>query len=336
MKKWLSAACLLLLLSCDPFWGAVPGDDPLAVYDSFWRVMDKDYAGYTTKTGTDWAEVRSSGRAELAADPTEDHLKLVLQDIFILLNDGHMDLDTGDGRITVMPEYADIPFDFLVIRDHYLTEPRWDSSGYIFSGFAGSETGYLWIPTFSGSGWIGNLPGELDRFNGYEFLIIDLRNNGGGQSTNGEALLEHFIGEQRIWGRALFHMGPDNPPAETVYRLDPVPGAPRPQTVVLLFNEGSCSTTDMVICGFQAFTGAYSVGRPTRAELVGNNYPRELPNGWILRMGTVNNLMLGDAVVDGDMIPVDLGADNSFARLDEGLDDQLEAALSWIDAQIHP
>ncbi len=327
-KLTLSTVMMTVILaSCSLVIGDDPPDDPLSVYDSFWSVLNRDYAGFYTKTTEDWEALRMLHRQSVVDSPREETVLAAFTDIITRLNDGHMILFAGNGKISVIPEYASIPFDFTVIRDRYLADGRSDGYGNIYSGFIDDEIGYMWVSTFSGSGWTGNFSTELDRFASCDGLILDLRNNGGGNGANGEALIAQFIDEPILYGRDILPVGPDVPPVERELWIHPARAVPRQHEIVILINEGSSSTTDMVIAGFQEFTDAFTIGVPSRAELVGNNVPRELPNGWVLRLGTVNNLMIRDTIVDGDMLPVDSEIHNSSGRLALGTDDQLDAAI---------
>lgn len=325
----LIALCVISLASCTAFIGEDPDSDPVAVYDFFWTALNRDYAGFYTKAGTDWDAIRQEGRSDVVSDPTELRLRFELHQIIYLLDDGHMRLDAGGVGVSVIPDFSKIPFDFDVAVTYVGDTWRWDSTGHVFTGFLDGDTGYMYIPTFAGSNWAINIPTELDRFAGIPNLVLDLRNNGGGQSANAQALVEEFIDAPHGWGRYIERMGPDIPAYHGTYSLVPAPGAPRAQRLVVLMNEGSCSSTDMAIAGLRAFTDAYFIGKPTRAELIGNNVARELPNGWVLRLGTVNNLMIEDGLVDGDVLPVDVNVTNTMDRLKAGHDDQLEAALAF-------
>lgn len=327
----LALMASLTLGSCALVIGDDPSDDPLSVYDSFWSVLNRDYAGFYTKTSEDWEALRLLRREYVQQNQNEEALIVSLADIITRLNDGHMILFAGKNEISVIPSYRYIPFDYTLIRDRYLSDSRWDGSGHIYSGFLEGDIAYMWVASFSDEGWTSNFSSELDRFSSCENLILDLRNNGGGNSKNGEALLSQFIGAPVLYGRDILPVGPGSPPLKRDLWISPAKQAPRSQRVVLLINEGSSSTTDMAIAGFQEFTDAYTIGRPSRAELIGNNVPRELPNGWILRVGTINNLLIRDTIVDGDILPVDLEISNTLERLDQGTDDQLEAAIDWIE-----
>ena len=338
MKKIALCLCAAIMASvtlgsCSLVLGDDPDDDPLSVYDSFWSVLNRDYAGFYTKTEVDWEALRLQHRETVLQNPREETLLLAFGDIITRLNDGHMILFAGDNELSVIPAYNLIPFDFTVIRDTYLSDGRPDGSGYIYTGFLEDGIAYMWVSAFSGSGWSGHFSTELDRLSPSDKLIIDLRNNGGGNSSNGEDLLAQFIAESALYGRDILPVGPDDPPVKRDLWVHPAKGAPRNHSIVILINEGSSSTTDMVIAGFQEFTEAFTIGKPSRAELVGNNVPRELVNGWVFRLGTINNLMIRDTIVDGDMLPVDLDIDNSLARLQEGTDDQLDAAIAWFGGQ---
>jgi len=319
---------VLLVSSCSFVLGDDPPDDPLSVYDSFWSILDRDYAGFYTKTDDDWTALRLAHRENVIRDPDIETVRVALTDIVTRLNDGHMILFAGPQEISVIPDYTTIQFDFSVVQERYLTDEQWDSSNMLCSGFLPDGTGYLWVSSFSGDGQPSYFLPVLDRFPPGLDLIIDLRNNGGGNSSKGEALLSHFIDRAVCYGRDIYHFGPDQDPRYDELWLHPAASTPRQHNIVILINEGSSSTTDMVIAGFQAYTGAYTIGKPSRAELIGNNVPRELVNGWILRVGTINNLMINDTIVDGDILPVDRDVANTAEHLAQGIDDQLDAAIA--------
>jgi C-terminal processing protease CtpA/Prc len=308
-----------------------PQDDPLTVYNSFWAALDRDYAGFYTKQNYDWEALRALHYQEIINAPSEETLLLACTDIITHINDGHMILYTSTTQVTVIPDNQKIPFDTSIIRSKYLHSEYWNNVRSICTGILQNNIGYMRVDFFGGEGWERDFSTELNRLSLCKNLIIDLRNNGGGSYANGEALLSEFIDRPVKCGREIRPMGPGNDPFHKELWIQPSAGAPRQHRIILLINEGSSSTTDIVIAAFQAYTNVYTIGKPTQADLIGNNVTRELPNGWVLRLGTINNLLINDAVIDGTILPVDLDIDNTMERIKNGIDDQLNAAIDWFN-----
>ncbi|MDA3851256.1 MAG: S41 family peptidase, partial [Spirochaetaceae bacterium] len=226
---------------------------------------------------------------------------------------------------------------------YYLQDPQNNVHKNLLYGSLNTQTAYLHIPTFStpqneqlegindSAEWTEDFYTIIEKYLDTPYLIIDLRNNTGGDFTNGRALLQYFISQSSELTHNYRKNGPGpNDYYESVFQITPS-SLHYSNQVILLVNKMTYSTSDILAIGLKELCGAHLIGISNRSETVGNPYPRELPNGWLLTLGSFNISVLG--YVDGDMIDVDTQVWNTQDSYNQNRDLQLEAALDWIAAQ---
>ena len=168
----------------------------------------------------------------------------------------------------------------------------------------------------------------LDICNG---IIIDVRNNGGGELTNSERLASRFTNEKLLVGYMSHKTGKghsDFSEPEPIY-VEPANGVRWQKPVVVLTNRHSYSATNDFVNSMRYMPHATIIGDQTGGGS-GMPFNSELPNGWGVRFSAC-------PMFDAEMQQIEFGIDPDIkvdldpADQAEGIDTIIEAARAFLN-----
>ena len=194
-----------------------------------------------------------------------------------------------------------------------------------------NNIGYIYISSFSNGIGEGNLDQTLDYLKTCDGLIIDVRNNGGGNLTTAEKVAARFTNEKVLTGYISHKTGPghqDFSEPKPVY-LEPAMDRVRWQKkAVVLTNRRSYSATNDFVNTMKQLPLVTVIGDKTGGGS-GLPFTSEIPNGWSIRFSAspmfdpeMNQLEFG---IDPD-IKVDISTED-YAR---GIDTIIEEACIFL------
>lgn len=330
-------ASLTTLAAC----GVVLGpdrDSSLALFDEFWGEFDRHYAFFELKH-IDWNGVRDVFRPQAASATTSAELAAVLGRMIDTLNDVHVSLTTptarfqsGDSALVAETNYLD-----LVVQLNYVLYDTTPSKriGY---GTIQPGIGYMRIESFSGSGWGQETDFVLRELSAYlplRGLIIDVRDNGGGNDSNAREIAARFTDERRPYAYVQYRNGPahtDFSPRRLAY-IDPArvhfSGGP----VVVLTNRKAFSATEHFALMMRAIPGVVLLG-DTTGGASGNPLQRELSNGWIYQLSESIAYDLEGKPFEEVGIAPDVVVKQGRPGAADATDDQIDAALLIINSAL--
>lgn len=271
------------LWSCqEVFLPEEPGDDARANFEFLWEEMDRHYSFFEIK-GIDWEEVGAYYGKEVNGDTSPADLFTLLSLMLERLRDGHTVLHSPFGTYRYSGWYQPYRhnFDFGVVWTRYLQAPAATPSRMIRYGWVAPEIGYIHLPTFTGTGWAGEIDDVLESLNGARALVVDVRDNSGGNDANAETIAGRFASERRLYRRIQYRNGPDHQdfsPLEEDF-LEPRGRVRFPGPVALLTNRRTFSAGESFVLAMRSIAGVTVVGDTTGGGS-GNPLYREMPNGW--------------------------------------------------------
>ena len=199
---WLLLLALVLTLSCrdrNEF-------EPYSVQDNFdllWSILDERYCFFEMKE-VDWDEVRVRYQAELRELASQGKARgegISRDDFFDLLasmlnelKDGHVNLSSAFDVSRYEAWFDDYPdnFDYDIVRDNYLTKKHRIAAGFRYNILVPRNIGYVYYGNFSSPVGEGNIEEVFYKFRECDGLIIDVRNNGGGNLSYVETITSRF------------------------------------------------------------------------------------------------------------------------------------------------
>jgi hypothetical protein len=341
ISKYIRTGIISILLSMiytscsDMFVGPNPDADPYTVFDILWKEIDRYYPFFDIKD-VDWEEVRQSYAHGIHNDMTGQDLFRELSAMMNGLRDGHLNIFTPYGTSSYMGWYDGAPINFSkrVIEEYYLRESRSiTANGIIMYGRYG-DVGYIHISTFAGTdSWPRNIDSVLNELSDTEGLILDIRDNSGGNSANSRYIAGRFADRQHTYSFSQYRSGSGHDeftdlqshvisPAATVYK----------KPVALLTNRRCYSAAEDFVLAMRMFPNVIQIGDRTGGGF-GNPVFRELPNGWIYRIPVWRQFTsemenLEDIGIEPH-IRIDITESNLRAGRDTIMERAYQTLMSW-------
>ena len=328
MKKILVyLVSLVLLASCVD---EVEHDNtPTGNFEALWEIMDEHYCFFSYKQ-IDWQAVYNKYKVRVSDKMSENQLFEVCCDMLSELRDGHVNLSFSMdyGRYWAWQEGYPKNFSDTLERRYLGTDYKIASS--LRYRVLDDNIGYVRYDSFQKAIGEGNLDDVLVYLALCRGLIIDIRNNGGGDLTTAEMLAGRFVHEKTLVGYMQHKTGTghnDFSDLEPQY-LEPSSNFRWHKPVCVLTNRSVYSAANSFTVMMRALPNVTIVGDHTGG---GSGMPmsNSLPNGWSVRYSAC-------PMYDKDKQQTEFGIspDVNVALSDEstakGIDDIIEAARKII------
>ncbi len=294
-------------------------------FNYLWEECNDKYAFFDIKN-IDWDAVRVEYEARLNDNMQEEELFLLLGEMLNELKDGHVNLESNfNASFYPFEQLGQDNFDLRLVQDHYLPKSPHVSGGILNDFLANGEVGYIRYASFMTPVTDENFGFILDRFKNTKGLILDLRENGGGATTNMYAMLSRFVDNKTTVAQSRIKNGPERNDFSDLedVMIEPTDGTRYTNKVMVLVDRGSYSATSFFALATKAIPNMVLVGDTTGGGLGAPN-GGQLPNGWTYRFSITQTLDL-DGTNYENGVPVDIEA---FLDLDDRTTDEvIERAL---------
>ncbi len=309
-------------------------DSPRGNFEALWRVMDEHYCFFSEKD-VDWDEVHTRYSAMVREDMTRRELFYLLSAMLDELRDGHTNLSASFATSYYRKWWSDYPqnFDGRLVEQYYFNFHYLQLGGWYY-GILPSNVGYLRVPSFTVGLGHGNIDLILNYLATCTGLIIDVRDNGGGNLSYAETLATHFIASPVTAGYMVHKTGPGHDDFSEPFKVtyDPAPsghfiwGKP----VVVLTNRSTFSAGNFFVAVMKSLPNVTIAGATTGGGS-GMPYSSEIPCGWGVRMSAVSLLDSEGRVTEGGIDPdpgCEIGLDAAAAAT--GTDTMIEFAIKLL------
>lgn len=337
MKSYLPLLFLSLILgivtaSCHKIEN--PANDPIGNFEALWTILDEHYCFFAEKD-VNWEAVHAKYRPRISDEMTSEELFNVCSDMLDELRDGHTNLISSFNTSYYHDWWSNYPqnFSWRLIEQYYFNFNYLSASGLTY-GFLNDNVGYIRYSSFAQPVGEGNLDNVLFYLRSASGLIIDIRDNGGGDMTNVETLVARFIDAPTLAGYIVHKTGPghDDFSEPFAYTYNPA-GAGRirwAKPVVVLTNRSTFSAANNFVSIMKLLPQVKIAGAPTGGGS-GIPYNSELPNGWGVRFSAC-------PVYDAQMMCTEPGitpSEGCYVDLDpqaalDGHDTMLDFAINLI------
>ena len=324
------ALVAVLALGCGAFLGPDGNADRAAIFERVWYEFDRHYSFFEFK-GIDWDSLHDVYAGQAAQAASDQALAAVIDAMLDELRDIHVNLFTPFAQYRYTGyDSRPVYFDQSVVRTNYVSDRRVAPRQRLFYGHLASDVGYVWIPAFGSLGGYGeDIDSALAALSGVTALVIDVRSNSGGNSTNGQEIVSRFVSvPELVYGFVRYRSGPRHDDFTPRVPLAVRPrGTPFPGRVVVLANRASYSATEDFVLAMSELAAVRVVGDSTGGGS-GNPIVRELPNGWTFRLPQWVMFTNADQMFEERGLPPDLFVRGSQSELQAGRDAILDSALA--------
>ena len=309
-------------------------NDPKGNFEALWTILDEHYCFFREKN-IDWDEVHARYSRQISPKMTQRELFDVCSAMLEELQDGHVNLTSSFDVSYYTKWWSDYPqnYDERLIEEHYFNFGLRQASSLKY-GVLKENVGYIRYSSFSGAIGEGNLDAVLSYLATCQGLIIDVRDNGGGDLTNVDILVARFITERKLMGYLVHKKSParDDFSEPYAYYIDPAPkgrvmwGKP----VIVLTNRSTFSAANNFVSVMKSLPQVKIAGDVTGGGS-GMPFTSELPIGWGIRFSSCSVLGGNGNITEFGISPsaglkVDL--DENLAL--QGIDTILEKAIETL------
>jgi hypothetical protein len=326
-----SLLLLPFLISCDK--DLENSNTALENFEMLWKTVDEKYCFFEYKKNDikNWNEVYREYKPRVLASTSEYELFYVFADMLNELKDGHVNL-VSPFDVSRYDIEGDHPNNFninLLKKDHYLGKNYKKAGGLSYKMLEGN-IGYIYYGSFSSGFSESNLDYILTYFENTDGIIIDIRNNGGGNVSYVEMLASRFTTQEVLTGYWLHKTGKghtDFSRPQPIY-LSPTEYISYHKNVAVLTNRSCYSAANDFVQTMRVIPQVRVFGDRTGGG-AGMPMSSELPCGWKLRLSV-------SPYMDPDMNYTEFGIDpdrkvnmNPEDELN-GIDTIIETAREWL------
>ena len=329
----LCLVCLIGFISCRSRNEIAFSMDPVENVEALWQIIDTKYC-YVESKEVDWNEVHDKYIARAETLPKDDPIALfdLCAEMLNTLQDGHVNLYAPFDQSYCTSWYDTYPANFdSRLQKQYLHDYR-VAGGLYYCTINHDSIGYIYYPNFSGSCSTSNWYWVFKSFKDCRGLIIDVRNNGGGDLSNAYRMSSPFFTNNRLVGYWQHKTGPGHDDFSSLEELTSdtslVPYKWLRPTIVLT-NRRSYSATNMFINIMRYADNALIIGGKSGG---GGGMPMsyEMPCGWTVRFSSIRML-------DTDKKDIETGIEPHILvnMVNTDRDDIIEKAIELIHSP-HP
>lgn len=268
-------------------------DNPQGNFEALWTIIDEHYC-FLDEKGIDWDAVHDTYARRIGPEMTREELFIVCADMLDELKDGHVNLSAPFNTSYYRKWWSDYPQNFSerLIEESYFNFNYRQTGGMKF-GILSENIGYIYYPSFSNPVGEGNLDNVLYFLKNTQGLIIDVRDNGGGNLTNVETLVSRFITRPTVVGYISHKTGPGHNDFSEPFEIEYKPAAEGRirwgKPVIVLANRSTFSAANNFVSVMKLLPGVRVVGATTGGGS-GMPYSSELPCGWSVRFSACSML----------------------------------------------
>lgn len=298
MKKLHRLSYLFLLLTLQLLIASCHSveehtNNPRGNFEALWTVLDEHYCFFKEK-GVDWDAVHDKYVRRVGPEMTREELFKVCSDMLDELRDGHVNLTSPFNTSYYRRWWSDYPQNFSkrLIEESYFNF-NYRQTGGLMYGLLNENIGYIYYGSFSSPVGEGNLDNILYFLSAAQGLIIDVRDNGGGNLTNVEKLVARFITEPTIVGYISHKTGPGHDefsePRAIIYNPADLGRIRWAKPIIVLANRSTFSAANNFVSVMKLLPGVRVVGATTGGGS-GVPFSSEIPCGWSVRFSACSML----------------------------------------------
>ena len=312
---------------------------PQGNFMALWTIMDEHYCFFDLKKeklGVDWNEVKTRYAASISDDMSDRSLFEVLCNMIGELRDGHVNLTSAYDFGRNWSWKTDYPANFSKdLQDKYLGKDFIVGGNGYYYRILDDNIGYLVVESFDYAMSDGRLNVMFNNMTLCNGLIIDLRNNGGGQLTASESLASRFTEKKVTVSYTCYKTGPGHNDFSKLYKTELSPAEYDLRwikPVVVLTNRGCFSSANDFACIMKPLENVTLMGDTTGG---GGGMPMssELPNGWVVRFSSAPMFDADTNHVEFGVAP-DIRLDMKEEDIKAGVDTYIESARAFINDKL--
>ncbi len=322
---------LFAFCSCSSYLHTTQDEiDAISIYDEFWTYIDEHYMFFDLKE-VDWVQVKSEAISQIDEHTTHEELFAICDQSLLALRDAHCWLNGPGLNHTRFDntEGYEVHFSIDDVLDNYIVDTL-NRSGALYYGWLPDQIGYIYFQAMSQYSGFDRIVRDM-KAAGAKGLVIDVRDNGGGDSDPIPALLGNFTDESILLGAYVEKSGPgheDKTELLQIYSEPSEDGFLFDLPVTMIINRRGYSATSYFAAMAKEVPAITVLGQDTGGG-AGGNTGYQLSTGWVLAVSVSDYIDAHGTSIELGVAP-DISIENTIEDLHAGQDVMLEKAIELI------
>jgi len=333
-KQLLFLLIALISVACTHPFDGVEDNTPVGNMECLWRTLDEKYCFFEEK-GIDWQHTHDQYLNKVKNINSKNYIALfdTLASMVNTLEDGHVNLYSSFDISSCKSWYEGCPtnWNWEVVRDHYLKDYR-RAGGAYYTTLLPDSIGYMYVNSFESAVSPTNMYYMIRSWKQYNCkgLIVDVRNNGGGNMDYAYQLAAAFFDSTQVVGYWQHKNGQKHEDfsdlAEQKLNHDLMLSSKWMLPVVVLCNRHTYSAANFFVSVMRYAKHSCIMGSTSGG---GGGMPMsyELPNGWLVRFSSIR-------MYDREKISIENGITPAIPAIDDDSttdkDEAIETAIHWL------
>ncbi|TXF88818.1 S41 family peptidase [Neolewinella aurantiaca] len=333
---FLFALITLSLTGCQKMvLGEDEANNPENNFELFWNDFDRHYALFGVR-GWNWDSIYTEFRPQVTQQSLPDELWDIQRQMIAYLDDSHTFIYRPGVSFFASGSEEDertaTEFSLPLIIDKYLeTIDSSSENEYIYGNCTGRNIGYLYLGgmKIEDESIIDDM---ITNIGDNDAIIIDLRNNTGGDDNAGAAIAGRFADHEGLVYTVQERNGPAHTDfaGKTEYFLRRQGPRQFLKPVVLLTDYITVSAAEVFLIYMSSREQTTLIGTPTSGDFSDTSMRRFLPNGTEYQYSIMKFLLPDGTSIDGTGHIPDLFIRNSAEDIAAENDRVLERAFTFL------
>jgi Peptidase family S41/Tricorn protease C1 domain len=338
VENYLKAAsflCFFFVFSLSSCEKVLISDDPVNTpqnnFNVLWNTINEKYTFFDLKK-INWDSVKRVWQPRVVDTTNDVQLFRVMDSMLYALKDGHTNLFGAFNFSRNWDWYLNYPdnFNANVLERNYLQGLQWYTGPLINRFLDSNRVGYVRYESFSSTISDFSIDVIVSRFQNTKGLIIDMRDNGGGNSSNVDKFVSRFIDKKTLVWKEAEKSGPGKNDFTSYidYFIEPAGTRKYLKPVIILTNRRCFSATTLFVTAMRNLPNVRILGDFTGGG-GGTPTSSQLPNGWIIRYSGTVTLAPDGLNIEGG-IPPTIRLDIPKADENAGKDTYIDRAIQLL------
>jgi len=354
--KCLMLPIIILFSACQLFLGPEPDTSPPEILKSLWNDFNNLHANLETRleifsSYKSWYDVYNAYAPKVSPNMSEDALFRVCVDMLKEINDPHVMLRYNGGyENSYTPSKtpsSDDWFSNAVVRSQLKEYGNAKQTNFVYGVLWNNpDIGYIWISSFTNDDsetdeeWGRKIDDIIDTLANTKALILDVRENTGGDINITEFIASRFASEHKDYIKSKTKSGPGQNDFSTtkIHTVKSVSKASNnkgyTKPIVLLTNKNTISAAEWFALALRTQSHVTHIGMPTCGAF-SMRVTRFMINGWSYSISPERVTDMNDVCWEGKGIPPDKKIPNIIPKPDGPVEDkQLTEAITFLSELI--
>lgn len=330
MKSKTLVFLLFIVLSACRSDDAKPTFEAEEYFEKVWNDFDKTYSYFELKK-VDWDSVYRANRDKIDNKTSLAELEHIIGRMTMSLKDIHVNFIAGDRSYHYSNKDL-FPGNSPENNVNYLSSTETNSKTLLIGKIKNRNIQYAWVKNLRSTGDFDPLFAMLDNLDGSDGLILDLRDNYGGNDGIARDFVNRLTKIERVHEYIRYRNGPGHNDFEAwrARKLYPQNPVDFNRSIVVLTNRNVVSSGEGFVSMLMVLPNVIIVGDTTRGATAN---PKEytLSNGWKYRVSSWQAVTADYEFIEDRGIAPNVVVYNSESSIAEGKDLILEKAIEIVD-----